>query len=276
MQSLILIGQIVAPATLVALITMLFGLPDQLQALFSLCSIVIAYTLLRKDAIDKRIQSSYLVIIGFLFTAVFAFTYREVLFKDTGLIRFFKDSSAAQPEIEKTIEGSKQELWMFGSNFHKSLNDYQPLFLDKLRDGVNIYVLVQNPNSPIFDSIATDFGQTSEELRSECRNSLSYAMKIVNFSKNNRYLGQFEIRFHDSFPRLRAYFADPNDESGVSILVPHMNEVDSPKLPVYLFKNTKAGVARSYYRGLRQLWERSLKLDAFLLKNPNFISTANQ
>lgn len=210
-------------------------------------------------------------------TTVFALSYRQVLFKETGLIRFYESTSKASSSIQDTLESSQYELWLFGTNFYKTLKDHQGILLKKLQEGTNIFVLVYDPTAKNFDTVSADFNQTPKQLRDECDICLNHIAALDKLANSGSLTGRFEVRFCQTTPRVRAYLADPADENSVSILVPHMNDIDSPHLPVYLFRNQKGGVVRTYFEGLKHLWNRSERFQDFKIRNAKYLArvTAN-
>lgn len=184
-----------------------------------------------------------------------------------GLLSCHIQSTDIFPLIGNSILEAKKEIWFFGTNFRISLPDYQDMIIGKILEDNSfaVYFLVFNYNNDRLAELADDFSQTEQELRRECvdglKSLLSLKNKLVNDSKNSSMTNQISIRLSNSFPRMRAYIFDPNEQKQYSIFIPYINAVDSPYLPAYLCKNVNDGISKAYFAGIKREWSRSISIE---------------
>jgi hypothetical protein len=190
------------------------------------------------------------------------------------IIKCFKESSEFQSEIGTEIVSAKDEIWFFGMNFHLSAVDQRPKLLDKLRSGVKIRYLVLDPYFPHLDQVARDFIQPPTELKNECLKGLNDIFELKRqwdlISNQTRSPGELEIRFYNNYPKSRLYLFDPGQSTGMTMFVPYFTSFRSPNMPGFLIENNPSSIFKSYYDGVRNLWNRSYGLNTFHNEHPDF------
>jgi hypothetical protein len=258
------LGAILAPAGLVALFCQAIDVSSQNTAAFSLLTVAVVTLLLFRHAINRTLPSTFalglLVALGF----VFFFSYKNILLKNTGLIRFFHQSNDYLGSIEEPINHARHDIWFFGTNFYISAGDRRTALLNALRRGVNVHYLIFNPNSSEFPRLARDFAQSEAELKAECAKGLISINELArawhSIAPQSQTPGELQVRVYDVTPRGRMYVFDPGNDEGRTFLVPYVNNVNSAELPGFLLENIEAGVYKAYFTGVVKLWRSSTVL----------------
>lgn len=255
------ISALLAPAGLIALFCQVLDVTPQSTAAFSLITMATVCLLLYRRVLNRVVPSS--LAFGFMLAlaSVFYFSYKNILFKDTGLIRFYRQSNDYLGELNDPIDRARHDIWFFGTDFHISTGDRKRALLDALKRGVNVHYLIFDPSSPELARLARDFGQSEESLRRECMLGFSNLNDLASawsdISAQTATPGELQVRIFDVTPRGRVYVFDPGDDRGRTFLVPYVNNVNSSELPGFLLENTDRGVYRSYFAGVAKLWKLS-------------------
>jgi len=258
------ISALLAPAGLIALFCQALDVSAQNTAAFSLITMTTVALLLYRRQLNSRVPSSLLLGFMLALAAVFYFSYKNILFKDTGLIRFYRQSNDYLGELNEPIDAAKHDIWFFGTNFHISTGDRRKAIIDALKRGVNVHYLIFDPSSAELTRLARDFGQSEDSLRRECALGLANLNDLArawsSISAQTPTPGELQIRVFDVTPRGRVYVFDPGDDRGRTFLVPYVNNVNSTELPGFLLENIDRGVYRSYLAGVMKLWSSSRPL----------------
>jgi hypothetical protein len=266
------LGMLLTPTTLVALFCTSIGVDAQRTAIYSLAAVVFVACCYYRTWISASIPSALVLAFTVGLGTIFFANYGNILLKDTGLIRRYVQSSELQAELGREIARARQEIWLFGTNFHISTVDQRPALLSGLKNGIKIRYLILNPAVPNLDVIAADFGQSPGELREECLKGLNDILELRRqwelAAPSTATPGELEIRLYERTPSARMYVFDPLHPAGHSIYVPYMHGFNSPNLPGYLFENSPSGVAASYFGGLRKLWNDSRTVESVLAAQP--------
>jgi hypothetical protein len=261
------LGLLFTPVSVIALLCNLLGVSGQNTASISLASVVLTAIVLYRSTINKMIPSSILMglLVGLI--ATFTANYEHILFKDTGLIRYFHASNDFLGQAGPFLDRAKKEIWFVGLDFHITAGDRKKLILKKLEEGVTVRFLVFNPYSPLLPVIAQDFDQDAKELQSECIKSTESIIQLKEEwsreSAYQKYPDGLQVRFFEDVPHARMYLVDPDDTKARSFYIPYMNHENSPALPGYLLGNIQDGVIQEYLPGVKKLWSKSQTLDHF-------------
>jgi Domain of unknown function (DUF5919) len=225
------------------------------------------------DAVGPDSQSGarLLAQIGLILAPAGLFNYQNILLKDTGLIKWYRESNSYLSQIDLDVAKSEQEMWFFGTDFNISAGEHRDLLLKMLSKGMNINYLIFDPKSSHLKDLAADFNQTPAELQSECEKGLASIVELQRewqrMASNAAKPGQLQVRVFDTDPHARFYIFDPGRTEGKAYFVPYINDVNSPNAPGYLLKNVQRGVFQQYFGGIRKLWETSETLERHE-KNP--------
>jgi hypothetical protein len=258
------VSALLAPAGLVALFCQVMEVSPQNTAAFSLITISTVALLLYRRQLSRRVPSP--VVLGFMLmlASVFYFSYKNILFKDTGLIRFYRHSNDYLGELNGPIRAAKHDIWFFGTNFYITSRDRKEALIGALTRGVNVHYLIFDPDSAEMARLARDFGQSEESLRRECALGLANLTDLARawneVSAQTDTPGDLQVRVFEVTPRGRVYVFDPGDDRGTTFLVPYVNNVNSSELPGFLLENIDRGVYRSYFAGVMRLWKASKPL----------------
>ena len=172
------IGLILAPAGLVALFCQVLEASNRTTGASSLAVVFLTSICIYRRPINRYVPSSLLTGLLVALSAVFFFNYQNILLKDTGLIKWYRQSNQFLAEIDPEIVQSQQEVWFFGTNFHISAGEHRDLLLRKLSSGIDIKYLIFDPKSSQLDELAADFNQSPGELRAECEKGLESIVEL--------------------------------------------------------------------------------------------------
>ena len=255
------LGLVLTPAGLIALFCQLLDVSAQSTAAVCLLSVAIMTISMFRRAINNKVPAVLPLGLLCALASIFFFSYKNILLKNTGLIRFYHHSNDYLSELEPAIQRSRREIWFFGTDFYISSGERRMAILDALRRGVHVRYLIYDSASPDLTKLSRDFGQNEAELRGECEKGMASLRELSrawnNESKNIATPGELEIRVFDVTPRGRLYIFDPGLDSGRTFFVPYVNNVNSAELPGFLLENVEAGVYRAYYAGVTKLWAQS-------------------
>ena len=262
------LGLLFSPVTAIALFCAVLGVSGQNTATISIITVLLTALCLFRKEVNTRIPSSLVIALLIALAATFTMNYEHILFKDTGLIRYFRTSNDFLGQEGPFLDNAKSEIWFVGMDFHITAGDRKDMILKKLNQGVKVRFLVFDPSSPMLDTIGRDFDQTPQAIESECTDSLSSLVSLqdewMRQDGYSHYPDGLEIRLFQDAPHARYYLTDPDDPRAKSYFVPYMNHENSPSLPGFLLGNINNGVIQAYVPGIRKLWTSSEPLDTYL------------
>jgi len=260
------LGLILTPAGIIALFCQVLDVSPQSTAAISLSAAALTSICIYRKLINKSIPAALFAALLVGLATVFFFNYKNILLKDTGLIKYYKRSNDFLSDLDTEINRSKQEIWFFGTNFNISAGERRELLLKKLEGGVKIRFLVFDPDSARLDDLARDFSQSPAELKSECQKGIQSIIELDKQwrirAKSAATPGELEIRIFETHPHARLYFFDPRRSEGTSYFVPYVSDVNSPNVPGFLLGNIDGGVYKAYFDGTLKLWSDSGGLNA--------------
>jgi hypothetical protein len=266
------LGLLFTPVGVIALFCKILGVSDQNTASVSLAAVILTAICLYRRAINTNVPSSIVLALLITLGATFTLNYEHILFKDTGLIRYFHTSNDFLGLAGPFLDKAKKEIWFVGVDFHITAGDRKNLILHKLDQGVKVRFLVFDPSSKFMDAMAEDFDQDPKTIHSECLDSLQSIESLRDEWKRrdnySRYPDSLEVRVFEDIPHARFYLVDPDDPKAQSFYIPYMNHENSPSLPGYLMRNINQGVIQEHLPGVRKLWNESQPLDTYLAQHP--------
>ncbi len=258
---IIVIGKITAPTGIIGASSAIFTSNSETISVISVATMLIMLIILYHKQINQKVPSSIMIGIILSLGIIFYFGYENILIKDTGLKKYWKQSRSIGQTVGELIELSKEEIFFYGTNFHITITDNENQLLKRLENGVNIKCLVFNPESPFLDAAAKNAGQPKEQFYSECRSGIESLKTLERkwdlIQKNINSTGNLEIRLYDELPTVRAYIFDPKNSGSECIFIPYVHTINSPALPAFQFKNQKTGVFQDYYTPLLLLWQKA-------------------
>jgi hypothetical protein len=259
------VGLILAPAGLIALFCQVLDASNRTTGATSLAAVFLTSICIYRRAINRYVPSSILTGLLVALGAVFFFNYQNILLKDTGLIKWYRQSNQYLAQIDLEIAQSQQEIWFFGTNFNISAGEHRDVLLKALSKGVNVNYLIFDPNSGHLDDLAADFNQSLDELRSECEKGLASIVELQrewqSRSSTAARPGELRVRVFNTHPHARFYIFDPDRTEGKTFFVPYINDVNSPNVPGYLLQNVPKGVFQQYFSGIKKRWDASESLE---------------
>jgi uncharacterized protein DUF5919 len=266
-NALVFLGKISAPTGVVAVFCNILAMSPTDNAVVSLATMLMATTILLYHPISNKISSPIVIVLMILLATIFFFNYDRILFKDTGLVKYWKKSASVIGILPEKIKSAKHEIWFCGTDFHISSTDDRQLIFDKLAHGVRIRYLIFDPYSPNMKAVASDFDMNYQESFSQCLTSIAHLQSIDsvwNIRKQGLETpGELEIHLYKETPRIRAYIFDPDDPKSDCIYIPYLHKINSPELPAFQFKNIHTGVFEDYFESIKKLWQVSTDLKAW-------------
>lgn len=266
---------ILTPPSLAAILCQILDVNNKDTAVISLVVAVVIGLCVHRSLINQYISSALTAGIVVLLGTIFYFQYDTILMKDTGLLRWYKQSSEIQQEIGKATEASQSEIWFLATNFHITVEDRKTLLLETLSRGVDIHFLIIDPTSEYLKLAAQDSGENQNTLKMECVKSLATLKGLMDrwneHKKQAKRPGHFEIRLFSGSPKSRIYIFDPNSEKGITIFVPYINKVSSPELPAYVLANTTKGAFQYYFNGVKKQWDDAVPFEEWLKRNASLL-----
>ena len=183
-----------------------------------------------------------------------------------GTVEYHKRANDFLPRVATFIAEAKKEIWLAGVNFYSTAPEHKCLFVERLRQGVNVRFLILDPTSPYRREVAKGFSNSDELLKTQCDSTVAALREIYDKWKHERLRGQLEIRLFARAPNIRFYFFDRGCETGFTYLVPHLDGLDSPNLPGFLAENVEDGIAPTYADRMQGLWEKATRYEDWLRK----------
>lgn len=184
-----------------------------------------------------------------------------VLSKVTGIVSVNAKANSMLPQLAGYIDRARSEIWIVGVSFYITIPERRSEFLAALARGVNVRFLLFDFVNGAVDDVAEGFGQTRQELTSECVQTIAALTELMRIATaqalDKPRSGRLEARFFKTEPRTRFYFFDPQDQEGFTYFVPHVDHQNSPNLPGYLARNVRTGVVPPYFEGVKSLWNAS-------------------
>lgn len=258
------VGLVLGPASLVGIVAPLADIDAKSTALLTLCVAVACGLFHYRTFVDHLVPSSYALIALCVGITGYAFSYEAPLLKSTGLIGYYPQSNSFLPELKPRISSTTKELLLIGTHFYITAEECHDDLLDRLNHGVDIKVLILQPESPRLGLIAKDFGVESQNLLSECAAGIEDLNRLrkdwEKAQAESENPGTLEVRTFDLCPKMRMYAFDPGTAKGDAYVVPYGNMLNSPQTPGYLFRASKGSAAESYVAGFRKLWRESQPL----------------
>lgn len=172
-------------------------------------------------------------------------------YPDIGLVAYNRDSQALDNKAER-IRSAKREVWMIGATMHYTVNNCRQLILDRVLAGLDVYLLVADPDGRDYESTARSFGQDRVTLMKETEMTLAACRDI------NRRLGEakgsFQVKLMDRVFTSGVYFFDPQADDGAMFLVPHIPGHDAPIVPGLVFRKVRNGLLEDYFNIYKSVW----------------------
>jgi hypothetical protein len=177
---------------------------------------------------------------------------------DIGLVAYNRDSHALDNKASR-IRSAKQEVWMIGATMHYTLNNQKQLIIDRVRSGLDFYLMVADPDGNDYEATARCFDQTGVELLTETDMTLKACREISKQLQGAKAKGSFYVRLMDRVVTSGVYFFDPQREEGTMFLVPHIPGSDAPITPGFEFRKVNGGILEDYFALYKSVWNSIAK-----------------
>lgn len=260
-------GMLLASAGVIALFCQVLDVSARATAIASFAAFLLASICVYRRIINRYVPSALVMALLIALGMVFFFNYKNILLKDTGLIKWFRHSNDFLAQIEPEINNAQQEIWFFGTDFNITAGERRDQLLRKLSSGVNVRFLIFNPRSSHMAELARDFSQTPGELQAECDKGLDSLIELqqewLARSKSVQSPGELQIRVFEVHPHARFYVFDPKRSDGRTMFIPYVNDVNSTNAPGYLIENAETGIFKPYFAAVQKLWSESATLQQF-------------
>lgn len=177
-----------------------------------------------------------------------------------------RDSRVLDAVKIKRIREAKDEIWLIGATMHYTIGNCKSVLIEQIQNGVNIYVLVADPEGEDFGATARAFGQDEPALRRESDITLASCEEIIE-EIGESAAAKLEVRLLDNVFTCGAYFFDPKMDCGTMILVPHISGYDAPISPGFVFRFCESGTLKDYYGMYRKVFSKSVSLERWKEKH---------
>jgi hypothetical protein len=111
-------GLILTPAGVIALLCQALDVSARATAVTSLASVLLISICIYRRIINRYIPSTLLTASMVGLGLVFFFGYQHILWKDTGLIKYYKHSNDFLADLDSQITHANAEIWFVGTNFN--------------------------------------------------------------------------------------------------------------------------------------------------------------
>ncbi|MEQ1484793.1 hypothetical protein [Methyloglobulus sp.] len=176
---------------------------------------------------------------------------------DIGLIAYSRDSHSLDNKAAR-IRAAKREVWMIGATMHYTLNNCRQLIVDRVASGLDVCLLIADPEGRDYESTARSFGQDRATLLSETTMTLDACRDIKGRLRNAN--GSFQVKLMDRVFTSGVYFFDPQLEDGTMLLVPHIPGHDAPVVPGFFFRHVQHGLLDDYFQIYKSVWNNAEKV----------------
>jgi hypothetical protein len=171
------------------------------------------------------------------------------------IIQTYAASRDAQLEIGKRLSMCQDRLLLCGVQFAVSLSDWRDDYVAALTRGVNIDIVMLDPNGTAVAITANSYGMKESELKTECEDSLAKALELRREAQKAS-MGVVNIYLMNTLPRARYYIFDPEERSGVLTFTAYLEDTRSSYSPTVAYRGDSS-IARKYYEVCKKLIQNS-------------------
>ncbi len=165
--------------------------------------------------------------------------------------------------FESLFKNVKHEIFIGGTSLLSISTSSREQLKEKILSGVNVKLLLMDPNSPVVELITKQGGGKSTFLN-EIKTSLLLLQKLqdeIESSGSHSRKGSLIVHTYDSIPSHSFISVDPDDPSGLIIadLGPYLGRT-TPRPSMSVVKKKKG--MYDYWAGMNDLmWEKSHPVD---------------
>jgi predicted acylesterase/phospholipase RssA len=198
-------------------------------------------------------------VVAIYFAAHFVFFRKSNV---PGVTAFYSESRDLQPDIAANIAASKASIAMVGTHFNISLDQRRDDLLRALERGVNVTVVVLDPNSQYFASAAANIGNEPTDLKEKCDVSLKYfrtlekAWKLKYAAGETGTVGSLSLKYTEVPFMCRYYAFDSEAGKGELFINPYIDRLRSIESPAYRL-DTGSELGKKYVQSIRATMLRS-------------------
>jgi hypothetical protein len=172
------------------------------------------------------------------------------------IIQTYTASRDSQLEIGERLQRCRNRLILCGVQFAVSLSDWRDDYLVALTRGVDIDIVMLNPNGDAVGITAKSYGMKEAELKTECEDSLSKALALRTEAKKVSK-GAVTIYLMNPLPRARYYIFDPEMPFGVLAFTAYLEDTRSSYSPTIVYRGDSS-IAMKYYEVCKRIMSNSL------------------
>ncbi|OGW27451.1 MAG: hypothetical protein A3K09_05095 [Nitrospinae bacterium RIFCSPLOWO2_12_FULL_47_7] len=178
-----------------------------------------------------------------------------------GIIGFYKDRSELGHTytFNKLFQKARREIFIGGTSLLSISTASRELLKDRVLSGINIKLLVMDPNSKVVELI-TKQGRGKSTFVNEIKTSLLLLQKLqedIEHETNIPNKGKFLIHTYDTIPSHSFISLDPNEPGGMIIadVGPYLGR--STPRPSMVVINKKDGLYEYWQEMNDTMWEES-------------------
>jgi hypothetical protein len=165
--------------------------------------------------------------------------------------------------FEILFKNVKREIFIGGSSLLSISTSSRELLKEKMLDGVNVKLLLMNPDSPVVELITKQSGGKATFLN-EIRTSLLLLQKVhheIKLEGGEKAAGKLKVHIYDTIPSHSFISVDASDSSGIIVadIGPYLGRsMPRPSMMVHKKKDGMYG----YWQEMNDLmWDESSVFD---------------
>ncbi|NJL29205.1 MAG: hypothetical protein HC897_15645 [Thermoanaerobaculia bacterium] len=165
----------------------------------------------------------------------------------------FRRSADFQGHVGRLIDGAKTEITLSAVHFNITVSDRREQLIAAVCRGVNVTLVVLDPDSTTVEITADSYGMRRGELKSECQTSLELLRGLRDEVRkiNPGCPTPLRLLVTSHLPRGRYMLFDPDSGDGHVVVVHYLDLTRSSHSPFYLFE-AGSDTAEGYIRACRE------------------------
>lgn len=167
------------------------------------------------------------------------------------VIQTYESSRDAQMEIGSRLKLCQERVVLCGAHFAVSLSDWRGDYIAAIERGVDIDIIMLDPDCDAVKTTAESYGMREDELRRECRDSLEKA-KIIRDESISNGRGKVRVYLMNTLPRARYYVFDPERQYGVLTFTAYIEDIRSSYSPTIAYR-ADSPIAKKYFQVCQNL-----------------------
>lgn len=192
------------------------------------------------------------------------------------LVEVYPRSLEYQPDLTHYMNNAHDELFMVAVNLFVTLPHQQDELVKCIRKGLNVKILIFDPNSPNLPELAISGERDATGVRNNCLDTIKrlriIQKRVLNDAVASEHTGSLQIKVFKNVLHMRTYFFDPRSSHGVMLINPYVNAAAFQETPAFLFRDPQSLPYSNYLSAMNILWQRSTDFDSYIKSNSDIDS----